>query len=667
MNKTGIEDIILKSKGSNFFNNYLNKEDVAQKILDGFMQKYQKGKGFAIDDMNPNGIGIISNVMALSTLLEIFDLSSKSLEKYHSVFSELLSLIFDSIWSNDKAIFDASPYLFNGSETSHNIDSYVETISKVLIVMTDMRDFILNCIVFRKDLKPKKTISFMVRYRGSIIKDHEILLKTIESTIILCIKRLNRAALPIAQPFDYYIGETKVQREGISPRCEFRGWAFIDHNGQNTELYDTSIYYTYHATNALLALYTSLDKVFNGRDENKTDFDEYAEFKYREDDRFYNSNKSDIDEFRKKSISAARYLDKTISERNIDITNDFIGKGLNKINYQDVLNFQNSNAVIETLFAVAIFINGALDEDYESLNQSDDFYDKIQFTIVNIKKIYSALKKIKKEDLISSYKMIFNTRIPAEYDELIQKFRKNCLSIRVYDLVPLITNTYYVVLEFLIKYPTRDMITYLEMVMENRSDDDSGWYWDKDGFNINNNLYYIFAIENFYDYYYKYENPLSKIGLKYNKDAAEARLLAQKSKEELNHIKEEKAQLQLDYDSKKSQLDKAVEGVFQGILSTQMYSYIDNYIADMIDQNIYLCIEKEKAEQNGLVLSNAELYEKFPKAQLARKLSYTLYTGRIVKSVSDAFIDSETIHTEVSKKMIKQFEDHEKVIDNKGE
>ena len=71
MANKGIEDIILKSKENqnSFFNEYLDQKAVSSKIFNGIIGQYQKGKGFAIDDKNPNLIGIISNTMALSIFL----------------------------------------------------------------------------------------------------------------------------------------------------------------------------------------------------------------------------------------------------------------------------------------------------------------------------------------------------------------------------------------------------------------------------------------------------------------------------------------------------------------------------------------------------------------------------------------------------------------------
>jgi len=666
MSISGLKDIVIKDSDKGFFKEYLDKEEVCQKFLQGIVHRFQEGKGYALDDTSSNNIGIISNAMALSTLLELFDLSPESVKDYKDQFSELLSLLFDSIYKNNSVIFDASPYLYNDDHQKNIVENFIETISKILIVMIDMRDMLIRCTKFNSEISPVLDMDFNVRYKGKVIADNKKIIEIIESTIIICVQKLNLSVLPVEQPFDYFIGETKIERSGIPSKCEYRGWAFIDHEGKNPELFETSIYFTFHATNAYLSLYSSFVRLLSNDYDEETS-DEYSQIKYDQDSRFFEENKNLLSDYKKRVVSSARYIDKILTERKIDLTSDFIDKNLNKVSYDELLKYQNSNAVINTLFIISIYINGSLDEDYDYINRTKDFYDKVQFAITNINRIYNALMKEKKEDLINTYKMFFNNKVPAQYEELVQQFRRKSQNIKVYDLIPLLTNTYSIVVEFLIKYPTREMINYLEMVMGQRNGDNKAWYWDKDGFNINNNLYYIFAIENFYDYYFKYENPLSEIGLKYNKDVLAAQKIAIKRKEELKLQQQKYKLLENQYLQKQSKLDNAVENVVKTILNENVNEHINFFISDMIDQNIKMCIDKDKMIQRGTTISNAELYDKYPKAKLLRKLSNAIYTGKIVKSISDGYIDESRIIDETNKKIINQFEDQEKIIENKGE
>ncbi len=660
----GIDSIIIKSNKKTMFNRYLNPADVGNKLLKGFLPKYIKGKGVALDEVV--GIGTISNLMGLSTLIEIREFAPEIIVSHSDLFSEMLTLVFANLYPNEKLVFDAAPYLFNNTEAGIYIDSFIETISKALIVLIDMRDVVLETIKFKKEIAPKYAAVLNVTYKGEKISNSQTLLAVLEETIAGCLQRINQAALP-TEPFEYSIGEHKIAREDVPSICEYRGWSFKDYDNKRPELYGTSLYFTYHATNAYLSVYSSLAYIMDDEISEEGFLDEYEEYKYNEDKRFYNRYKALFEDFKLKTISAGRYLEKTFNERDIDITSSFIGEGIACIEYDEVIEYRNGNAVINTLAALAIFINGALDEDYESIGANNIFYDKMQFSINNIKRIFAALKREKKEDYIASYKLQFDFKVPSEYESLIQNFRKSCSSIKVLDLVPLLANTYSSVFNFLIKYPTREMIDLLEMVMEQRGGDNTAWHWDKDGFNINNNLYYIFAVENFYDYYFEYENPLSEIGLKVNKNVEEARNLAERRREELKQAKAENKRLLAEFEQKQSHLDQAVTELINTMLDKKVNVYIDKYFADMIAQNINMCIAKERAEQSGQAISNAELYAKFPRAQTVRKLCYAPYIRKFVKTLGDLYVDNHTLKEEVGKKLLKYYEDQEKIIENKDE
>lgn len=661
--KKEVENIIISS-GERMFNEYLDIKIVGERMFKGFISNYKKDKGFRLDSIN--GIGVISNIMALSTLIELSDMNSDVIIKQSALFSETLSLIFDNLYQNGKLVFDASPYLFNNTENDVYIDSYVETMSKALVAFIDMRDVVIKTMPLKNNSAPLYNVQLTARFKGEILEDSNGLLKVLEEAIIDCIRQLNKAALPV-KPFDYAIGEKEVLRDDIPSVGVCRGWTFMDTNNKNSDLYETSLYFTYHATNAYKSLYDSFKGVLSSEVNQEEFIDDFTELKYSQDKRFFTSYKAVFEEYKLKVISSARYLEKTINDSGIDITTNFIGSGFAQTSYDDVVKHQNGNAVLDTLFSIAIYINGALDEDYAWAGFGKDFYDKIQYSITNIKRVYSVMRREKKEDLISSYKMLFNLKFPVEFDSLIQKFRKACQNIGVMSLIPLLANTYYMVFSYLIKYPSREMIDFLEIVMEQKNGDDNAWYWDKDGFNINNNLYYVFAIENFYDYYNEYENPLSAIGQIHNKNLEKARQLAEKRLDDLNKAKEENRNLQNEYKAKQSEIDKAVTALINDRLNESVNRHIDKYLSDMIEQNISLCIEKERAEQTGMIISNAELYEKYPKARTLRKMAYTEYIKKLVKSLGDSFVEDNTLKKEVGKKILKYFEDQEKIIDSKGE
>ncbi len=597
-----INDIILRKKKANeFFNTYRPVKEVGEKIFKSFIKLYTPEKGFFLSEKEKR-FGTLSNVMALSTLLELDDIGV-NIAKFQDGFNFLLKTVFDTVYKNGYAsapIFDATPYL---DENCEKLDSYVETASKVLIVMIDLRNYALKND-FRK-MPFGKTISLAENTVSSFFE----LSKISEKLLIDAANFLSGSVLTVKEKERKIrqIENKVIDRANIPTEIKYRGWTFCSPKDSNDE-YSTSIYYTFHATNAYISLYNSypdiLENIF-GSDASlgENDFDlqslsEEEKILHEKTEDFILRNKEAINELRIKVSSSGRYIENLLSEKGVDIALDFVKSDFTGISFSDVIKTQDKNATINTLFILAIYLNSGIDDDYAFISRYDKvsknndwFYNQLQFAISNVKKIYNVLKVTNKQEIIDSYNLhasLLSEKYPSRQNVLLQQLRKGCRNVSVYDLIPLLCNTYMNVFDYMIKYPQIEMVDNLELIMENCSTTDD-WIWgDVDGFNVNNNLYYIFALENFYDYYTNYEEQLTGNKREYNrivkeKEAEfERKLSEEKKKHEL--LEEQIKLLESKLAEKRSNLDKEVESLaknmFDSLFEQKMTNTLDKMLTD---------------------------------------------------------------------------------------
>lgn len=593
-----INDIILrKKKDDEFFNVYRPIEEVGGKIFDSFKKIYTPGKGFPLSQKDMR-YGTLSNILAISTLLELESMDI-NIAEFHENFCFLLKTIFDSVYKNGDfttPIFDASPYLPCGSDM---LDSYVETAAKILIVMFDLRDY-----AYKNDLNHNHFGDAIV-LAGKKVSSFFELANMAEKLLVDAICFLNESVLTVKEKeiADYQIENNIVDRAGIPSEIKFRGWTFCNPLGDDGA-YSTSIYYTYHVTNAYISLYNAYPQIFEkvfGNIDSEYDIQSLNEVDkalFKKNEEFILKNKTIIDNLRVRVSSSGRYIEKLLSANGVDIALDFVKSDFTKISFSEVINTQEKNAAINTLFTLAIFLNAGLDDDYEFINANetvmknkDWFYNQLQFAISNVKKLYNVLHVSNKQELIDSFSLhsaLLNDKYPSTCNALVQQLRKGCRNVAVYDLIPLLCNTYSNIFKYMIKYPQLDMVDNLEMIMENCSNDNE-WLWgDVDGFNVNNNLYYIFALENFYDYYENYEAILTGNKKVYN------RIVKEKQAEYENKIQEERdknkeledkiKQLENVLSEKKSNLDKEVEvlakNTFESLFDERFTDCLDKMLTD---------------------------------------------------------------------------------------
>ena len=626
MNK--LNEMTIQNNTDGIIKQYVESSVIGKKVLDEFVKLYNEDKGYYLGDMTPK-YGLITNLVAIDTLITASDFNV-SLEEFHPMLLKLFKLVYEKICKNGTFIFDASPYMENDDKI--NIDMFIETISKSIIVMCDFREYLRN--------NPIRVFDDY-NLNGIKIKNNEELIIRIEEILIQSIKYINASCLKNPEQMEYSINGRIVKRGELSPQIAYRGWTF-EKIKKDDDDYGISLYFTFHATNAFLYVYQAFEKLFNEKYDNVaiTDILKPEEKDLLEKDRkFFNDNFKILDEYRTKVISTGRYVEMIINRNEINIANDYINKDIMPISDKKILDTERSNDVLNTLFAIGIMTNAGLDDDYNSIGQLSTFQEQIQFGINNVKKMFLLLKKNNKEDSIETYHLLFNEKCPKERISDMQEYRKRCDEVITYDYVPLFCSIYYTVFQYLIKFPQIEMHEILDLVLQNSAKDK--WLWTSYGFEINNNLYYYYCLKTFYDYYNEYELPLSKAGEVYNEKATRANEELQKKSDLLKEKIDEYNELKKQFEEKQSALDKEVYEIAKLACEKTIESSIRDYLNDMIDEckSLMLTIYKNKSQNSSYNVKEALLM--FPKAQtLLEMLSSFEYKDSITE-LGDAIYNSD--------------------------
>lgn len=607
--KARLKTIISKEKKENeLFNEYVAPREVAAEIALDFKKLFNEEKGgFPLSDKV--GCGTISNAMALSTILELEDMGA-DISSLNDEFRFTIERVFDSVYNNGSVRFDATPYFVDKRmDSGEKMDSYVETASKVMIIMIDLRKYAYKKAIEEVDFGKQLTLN------GEVVDSFEKLAKKAEQLIIDATRFLNQAALAADKDSDgnYKIrklGGKEIDRQDVhlDKEIKFRGWAFTMPRGDEHEDFSTSIYYTYHATNAYYSLYEAYEEIIEHlrkdeelpeetTDVDLTDKELYKKELYKKDKVFVKQHwDSCFNELRQKTASAGRYIESLLEKNGVDLAYDYVRSNFTGISSSRIIDTKDANAAINTLFVVAIYLNAGVDEDYEWVSSQDSniaknkdwFYNQMQFAMSNVRKIYNSLKINRRQDLIDSFKLrdsLQSDTYPKSYERLVQDFRNKCDGVAVYDLVPLLCNTYSTVFDYLIKYPQSEMGENRDLVLENRvkQKDEEIWLWgDANGFNANNNLYYVFALENFYDYYNAYEAKLSKNNKWWKTKLGEYQTKNQNLKAQLQE-KDDQHKKEIDdwqqrYDAKQSKLDEAVANLFDKLFEGKLVESLEKLL-----------------------------------------------------------------------------------------
>lgn len=604
---------------------------IGEHAFKSFVEKYyDKDKGCYLSESNKT-YGVISNCMGLSTMISLsdykFDISTQ-----FDIVLHLFKLVYEDVYKGSDYCFNAKPYI-----NSNSISTFVETASKVAVTMSDMRNYLLgsNEIKITKDYK----------LNNDTISTKDELLQKVEELLIDAIRCLNESCLKCEEELVYTINGETVPRGDLGNKIDFKGWAYENVNGEDGE-YAPSLYTTFHATNVYMNIYLYMGNLLDERYD-KVSFQTVGmnpdELKLLNTNReFIEKNSKIFDDFFRRVVSAGRYLDYKIKKNNINLANFYINKNIEPVSFDDICSTQRSNDVINTLLAIHILLNSGVEIGYENLSTEahdliKSYREELQFSLNNVKKIYLLLKKESKEDIIDKFSILFDEKCPKEKLVTNKEYRTNCLNISPYDLVPLYCNAYANISKYLVQYPQKEMTENLEMTLGNSIPNE--WIWPKEGFEINNNAYYLFSIYNFYDYYYEYELPLSEYGEKYNEKAKKAEDDLSAKTKTFTELQEKYEELKKEYDQKQSDLDKEVIKIVNKtcaeIVNDSIASYFNEMIADCRDLALEV-VEGKANLGNSYSLGEDALNNKHSKAAMLLKMSKSNNFDEIIKKLGDS-------------------------------
>ena len=282
------------------------------------------------------------------------------------------------------------------------------------------------------------------------------------------------------------------------------------------------------------------------------------------------------------------------------------------------------------IWAIAGFVSW-----HESRDKADEFFDEMQYALQNALRCYKYLLKEDKTYIIDQYFLSFKEKMPSSVIGLAKILRRQ--RIQVTSLLPLLIRAYNEVSKYLIKYPQKQNIEYLRLILENRSDADKGkeWAWDKDGYNITSENYFIKALRSFYEYYEEYEecyiDPEEVLLSEREKFANDAERRIDAIKKELTQEKEALSQIIAEKDKIIDALKASREPLIQEIIAL-IKETISRNLDDMIVASINSAINSKFANEFGNAIGKL-VVERYCGENL-RNLGYTV-DDTIIKKANE--------------------------------
>lgn len=552
-------------------------------------------------------------------------------------------------------VYSAKPYISDDKERGTHITTFTDTMAKILTMACDMRYYLLRC-----------------RKHKLEIEGFDDLLKKAEDLICLTMRDLTVAAIPVDRPSRFIPFAQGERYEGIDDEnsasnvtdgddqiIRFKGWNFLssylpnDHKLQEPR-YGFSFYVTHSVCQAYTSVYNYFQyniaecrhyrehekKVKNSLSTSK--FEPYKEVEISEQhnkERF-EENKAFFESifdlyffpFSKVVLDAGRYINMRMYENNeLDVSKDFIGNNFAPVSLENIKTSSTNDAIFNTLFAFGIFISSGLDIDYNNFDykkynlpdNKDRFFNDINYGLVNVDRSLKELMKENKEYIVKQYILSVWETIPDDEPYVVvnaKKIRKR--RIQTMTVIPLLINVHCAVAKYITQYPEREMTTYLTYIMEKRYRDDNNgkqiWAWDDDGYDLNNTLLYIDALNSFYDYYEVYEKDFIVME---RKNAS----IRQQEREAANEKLKAKDAIIAEKDKKIEELQKKDPFI------ESLEKLIENYLKENLPNLLASVLENEV--KNHSLKDEKGNYSPLYEALLKLILSYALEPARIYSDV----------------------------------
>lgn len=556
-----LKDIIDSKRNTKdtVFNRYKPKDSIAEEIAKNFFSskyndpsknsKYEEGFANSLADRSQ--VGLLTQAYGLQIIAGLRSLGCNLEErspKINYVLNQLFELlgidgdVLSAIRDMDYDDFD--PYLLNFNISPFYVDfeetviarenasrNCVESASAVLKALSEIR----TAIGVQLDAGNELDLTFA---NDSISSDEMI--ENIEYIIKYTLKWLTDACIPAPKPngetIKYAIRNQKVK----NPDIEYIGWNFFrspeDANKMSGNLvtneYEPSLYVTFSVCSAYISLKGELAFVQPYVDKNTSPDDKDITPRYDRNVRLYAAIAPLLKKFQNQCMQAGRYEELRSNgfftgEDPIDLSVCFIGQNYNPVTFEDITNSTTNDAMINTILHILILLYAGVDIDYKLIATEnnvpaiiDDFYDEMQYAIQNILRCYKKLNAADKSYIVDQYVLSFKEKMPSDFASLAKTLRRQ--RIQVASTLPLLIIANNEISKYLVRYPQKQNMEYLAMIMRNRNLDKNSnveWAWDRDGYNITSQNYYIRALNDFYNYYDQYEANY----IKYDEKVAKAR------------------------------------------------------------------------------------------------------------------------------------------------
>ena len=547
-----LQDIIDTSRNTKdtVFNRYKPKDSIAEEIAKNFFSskyndpsknsKYEEGFANSLADRGQ--VGLLTQAYGLQIIAGLRSLGCNLEErspKINYVLNQLFELlgidgdVLSAIRDMDYDDFDPyllnfniSPFYADSEETSTERNgasrNCVESASAVLKALSEIR----TAIGVQLDAGNELDLTFA---NDSISSDEMI--ENIEYIIKYTLKWLTDACIPAPKPNGETIKYT-VRGNGVdTPDINYVGWNFFrspeDANKMSdnivTNEYEPSLFVTFSVCSAYISLKGELAFVQPYVDKNTSPDDKDMTPRYDRNVRLYTAIAPLLEKFQNQCMQAGRYEELRSNgfftgEDPIDLSVCFIGQNYNPVTFEDITNSTTNDAMINTILHILILLYAGLDIDYRAVAARtnnpaiiDDFYDEMQYAIQNILRCYKKLNAADKSYIVDQYVLSFKEKMPSDFASLAKTLRRQ--RIQVASTLPLLIIANNEISKYLVQYPQKQNMEYLAMIMRNRNLDKNSnveWAWDRDGYNITSQNYYIRALNDFYNYYDQYESSTTK-------------------------------------------------------------------------------------------------------------------------------------------------------------
>lgn len=631
-----LKDILVENVDPSkfIFKKFKDRKDVMKNILDEFTsgrysnsEEDERYTGYFISENDRDEVGVISYALTISTFVALLS-QGELVSEVYTHHAEILycfnNILRDTNYNENmisqrgetsNLIYSAEPYLFEkGAKVksiSQNtkISTFTDTMAKLLIAACDMRFYLMRC----KD-------------EQLAVDNFDYYLKAAEDLICLTMKDLTAAAIRLDTPIRFIPFATTIERvkqdEGEVKRekdkydIEYKGWNFLSSIYRGQRVTEKDYGFSYYVTYTVCQAYTTVYNYFEWNIKECRNHRDYLERMKNENSsnlivayepievpkdkaRFFEESKEFIEKifnpyffpFSKTILDAGRYLNVRVYERqDLDIGKDFIGNDFNPVTSENIETSSTNDALFNTLFSFGIFLSSGIDLDYTDFGEAakDKFFTDLNYGLINVDKCLRHLIKHNKEYIVRQNILAVWEKIPNEIDYFsvnAKKVRKR--RIQVMTIIPLLISVHSEIAKFITKYPEREMSTYLRYIMDKRYRDEKGkpiWAWDDDGYDLNNTLLYIKALNSFYDYYELYEAPF------YEKEVANKLAVKKIEDDAKKDVKDREAKIaeleeQIKALKQKDAITLALEGVISNYLDETLKDHLIKLFKNEISKN----------------------------------------------------------------------------------